>query len=233
MQRLRSILEEDLFENPKDEDTLMKIIEATTLPGDTILDSFAGSGTTGHSILKLNKLNSEYSNRKFLLIELEDKISKKVTVQRLSKVIGGYKIVKTNGEIEIIEGLGGGFKYCVLDKPLFDEFGNIRFDVTFSDLAHHIFFTETGVPLAAKFKKKKKSAQIGIYKEAAFYLLFNGIMGDKSVNGGNVLTTKILEKLPPYKGKKIIYGEGCRLSPSRLKRENIIFKQLPYEVKVS
>lgn len=228
---LKQIFNDDLFATPKPSTLIDRILRISTNSTSLILDSFAGSGTTAHSVLKLN--NEDGGNRRFILIEMENKICNSITAERIRKVINGYETIKTNDEIERVEGLKGGFKYCILDQPLFDEFGNIRQNVTFSDLAHHVFFTETGVPLDAKFKKKEKSTQIGIYKETAYYLLFNGIIGDKNVNGGNVLTTKILEKLSEYKGKKIIYGEGCRLSPSRLKRENIIFKQLPYEVKVS
>jgi adenine-specific DNA-methyltransferase len=63
--------------------------------------------------------------------------------------------------------------------------------------------------------------------------LFNGILGDRSVNGGNVLTSKTLESLPKYNGPKIIFGESNRLSSARLKKENIVFKQIPYEIKTS
>jgi hypothetical protein len=65
------------------------------------------------------------------------------------------------------------------------------------------------------------------------YLLFNGIMGDKSVGGGNVLTNEILRRLPAHEGTKVVYGEGCRLGAARLKREGIVFRQIPYEIKVS
>lgn len=224
-----------IFNNPKPVELIKYlisiIVNESVSKNDIVMDSFGGSGTTAHSVLSLNKEN--YNNLKFILIEMDQRISKDITRERVKRVINGYEYIDKNGEVKIIEGLGSGFKYCILDEPLFNEFGNIRENVTFSDLAHHIFFTETGVPLDAKFNKKGKNVQIGIYKEIAYYLLFNGIMGDKSINGGNVLTTKILEKLTGYKGKKIIYGEGCRLSSARLKRENIIFKQLPYEVKVS
>lgn len=230
-EEIRQIFGKKVFDFPKPTKLILKLIASTRFENGIFLDSFAGTGTFGHAILRLNKLFE--GNRQFILVELVENICKDITRERIVKAINGYSYSKTKEENEKVEGLGGGFKYCILDEPLFDEYGNIKENVSFNDLAHHIFFTETGVPLDAKFKNKEKSAKIGIYKETAYYLLFNGIMGDNSVSGGNVLTTKILEKLPVYKGKKIIYGEGCRLSPTRLKRENIIFKQLPYEVKVS
>jgi hypothetical protein len=61
-------------------------------------------------------------------------------------------------------------------------------------------------------------------------------MGDKSPSGGNVLTNEILKRLPEpvtKDGNKVVYGEGCRLGAARLKREGIVFKQVPYEIKVS
>lgn len=201
-----------------------------------MLDSFSGSGTTAHSVLQLNK--EDGGNRKFILIEMDEKICKEVTTERVKRVINGYEVTKTNGTKEKVEGLGGGFKYCKLGEPLFDEFGNIREDVKFNDLAHHVFFSETGVPLDSRFRGNDKNnlgigAFIGEYKGIGYYLLFNGILGDKSINGGNVLTSKVLDKLPKYKGRKIIFGEGCRLGAQRLRKENITFKQIPYEIRIS
>jgi len=66
----------------------------------------------------------------------------------------------------------------------------------------------------------------------AVYLLYNGILGDRSVNGGNILTTKTLALLPRHDGPKVVYAAGSRLSNQRLKRENITFKQSPYAIKV-
>ena len=43
--------------------------------------------------------------------------------------------------------LGGGFRYCQLGEPLFDEAGQIRPTVKFGELARHVWFTETGEPL--------------------------------------------------------------------------------------
>jgi hypothetical protein len=63
--------------------------------------------------------------------------------------------------------------------------------------------------------------------------LFNGVIGDRRVNGGNILTGELLRKLPAHDGPKVVYGEGCRLGKPRLKREGIVFKQSPYEIKVS
>ena len=149
-----------------------------------------------------------------------------MTVERIKKVSLGYE--KEDGKK--VESLGGSFRYAGLGASCFDEYGRINPEVGFSDLARHVFFTETGEPLPGK--TELISPLIGINKDTAIYLLYNGILKDKSVNGGNVLTQKVLSSLPAHDGMKVIYGMACRLSPARLKREKIIFKQIPYEIRI-
>jgi adenine-specific DNA-methyltransferase len=217
------------FDNPKPLRLLARIIRFATNKNDIILDSFAGSGTTAHAILQANKIDN--GNRKFILVEMDKSICTDVTKIRLNKVINGHTSVKTNGSTEQIDGLGSGFRFCKLSEPLFDRYGNVREGVKFNELARHVYFSETGSPISEK--AKLNTPKIGTYKGIAYYLLFNGILGDKTVNGGNVLTSKILEKLPKHNGPKIIFGEANRLGSDRLKKENIIFKQIPYEIKTS
>ncbi len=228
-QDLKSIFPESSFpfETPKPVSLIRKILQIGTDKNSIILDSFAGSGTTGQSVLDLNKKDN--GNRKFILIELEENIARKVTAERIKRVATGYEINKQNGTSEKVEGLGGGFRYCKLGEPLFDRYGNVGEGVTFKQLAYHIFFSETGVPL--KENSKLDTPLIGKYKGVAYYLLFNGILDDKTVNGGNVLTSKVLESLPKYNGDKIIFGMASRLNTTRLKKEKIIFKQIPVEIK--
>jgi adenine-specific DNA-methyltransferase len=92
-----------------------------------------------------------------------------------------------------------------------------------------VWFTETHTPLQTK--GKKASPLLGVHNGIAYYLLYNGILGDQSKDGGNVLTGKVLASLPPYKGQKVIYGELTTFNPQRLARENIVFKQVPYDIK--
>jgi len=187
------------------------------------LDSFAGSGTTAHAVLDLNA--ADEGNRQFIAIEMDDDICNSVTRERINKAIVGYKPRKGKA----VPGIGGGFRFCRLSTPLFDSDGGFAKDVKFNDLAHHIWFCETGEPLP-KGKNRRSSPLLGTHGDIAVYLLFNGVLGDKSASGGNVLTNAILEGLPTHKGQRIIYGEGCRLPNSRLNREGIVFKQIPYEV---
>ncbi len=201
-------------------------MEIATDKDSLVLDSFAGSGTTGQAVLAQNKADG--GSRRFILVEMEPEVSRGVTAQRLERVSQGYDQVKGDQE-QRVEGLGGGFRFCVLGKPMFDAGGNIAESVSFAELAAHVFFTETGVPIPAR---KVKSPLLGVHEGRAVYLLFNGVMGDKRPQGGNVLTGRVLADLPPHCGPKVVYGEGCRLSGPRLKQEGIVFRQVPYEIKV-
>ena len=103
-------------------------------------------------------------------------------------------------------------------------------EVTFEDLARHVYFTETGQPLPEDYRKQWPL--LGVKDGMAVYLLFNGIIKDKSANGGNMLTRPVLAKLPKHDGPKIIYGNGTLLSEHTLQEMGITFRQVPYEVKV-
>jgi adenine-specific DNA-methyltransferase len=214
---------ESKFDSPKPVGLIEHVLRIASKPNDIILDSFAGSGTTGHSVLQLNK---DSGNRKFILVEMDLKIAREITSVRIKRVAEGYK----NSKGEKVEGLGGGFRFATLGEPLFDEKGNIRNTVRFAELARHVYFTETGEPLPKQ--PKASSPLIGVCNGTAIYLLYNGILKDKSPDGGNVLTTNILQHLPNHKGSKVIYGTACRLGTERLRREGIVFKQLPYKLKV-
>ena len=72
----------------------------------------------------------------------------------------------------------------------------------------------------------------------AYYLLFNGILGDKRPAGGNVLTHAVLQSLlqlhaatPHPDALLVVYGEACRLGAARLAQANVVFKHIPYDVK--
>ncbi len=209
-----------VFITPKPTRLIRRILEIATDKDSLVLDSFAGSGTTGHAVLGLNQ--DDGGNRRFILVEMDPSICRNVTAQRLTRVIEGYNNTP---------GLGGGFRFCSLGEPLFDESGNIRETVAYPDLAAHVFFTETGTPIPKP--AQGNTPLLGIHNGRAVYLLFNGVMGDKRPQGGNVLTRELLQKLPPHDGPRVVYGEGCRIGENRLKRERIIFKQIPYDIKVS
>jgi adenine-specific DNA-methyltransferase len=215
------------FATPKPTRLLERVFQIATNPGDLILDSFGGSGTTGHAVLKINQAASNKKPRRFIMVEMEPKIAREVTVERVRRVAQGYS--KANGEK--VEGLGGGFRFCELGESLFDEHGEIKPSVRFADLARHVYFTETGEPLPRQ--RVPNSPFLGECRGAGIYLLFNGILGDKSANGGNILTRNVLTQLPKFDGQKVIYCAGCLLGRDRLQAERVIIRQTPYEIKVS
>lgn len=215
----------EVFMTPKPPRLVARIIQLAAGPDDLVLDSFAGSGTTGHAVLNLNQQDN--GNRRFILVEMESKIAKEITTERVRRVAQGYK----NAKGEKIEGLGGGFRYCELGEPLFDESGKIRETVSFSDLARHVYFTETGEPLPRG--RVTKSPFLGECRGVGIYLLYNGILSDKNTRGGNILTRSVLVQLPKFDGQKVIYCAGCLLGKDRLQAERIVIRQTPYEIKVS
>jgi adenine-specific DNA-methyltransferase len=217
----------DVFITPKPMRLIERVLQISTQPGDLILDSFAGSGTTGHTVLKLNRMATDTDSRRFILVELEPKVARDVTAERVRRASQGF----TSSGGERVEGLGGGLRYCELGEPLFDENGKIRETVTFGELARHVYFSETGEPLPRE--RVSKSPFLGACRGVGIYLLYNGVLRDKSANGGNVLTRAVLAELPPFDGPKVIYCAGCLLGKSRLQAERIIVRQTPYEIKVS
>jgi site-specific DNA-methyltransferase (adenine-specific)/adenine-specific DNA-methyltransferase len=216
---LRTLFGESIFAFPKPPELIASLVEQITDKDSIVLDSFAGSGTTAHAVLKQNA--EDGGNRKFILVEMEPHIARDITAERVRRVAGGY----TNAKGEQVEGLGGGFQYCRLSKePLFDATGAVREDVKFAQLAEFVWFAETGTG----FTGKAKSPLLGAHDGVAVYLLYNGILKDRSADGGNVLTAPVLALLPPHAGPKVIYAAANRLGASRLQRERIVFKQTPY-----
>lgn len=228
------------FTFPKPRALLEHLLSIGTGPNDIVLDSFAGSGTTGHAVLSLN--GQDGGRRRFVLVEMDPTIGSAVTSKRLGMAVRGYKSKDADGvSIEKIAGLGGGFQYVTLGPTLFDEYGRFRSGedkVTFAQLASHIFFTQTGEPLP-KAVNGKRSPLIGTFRGTAYYLLYNGILGDKRVGGGNVLTRDTLALLPKNplpagsgEGPKVVFGEASRLTESTCRKAGVEFKQIPYQVEV-
>jgi adenine-specific DNA-methyltransferase len=206
---------DNAFDTPKPERLIQRTLQIATNEGDLVLDSFLGSGTTAAVAHKLA--------RRYIGVEMGEHAQTHCQ-PRLKKVVDGEQ----GGISEAVNWQGGGgFKFYRLSEPVFDAAGNINQSIRFAHLAAHVWFSENRVALT----KPAKSPLLGVHNDTAYYLLFNGILGDKRPDGGNVLTSKMLRDLPPHDGTKIIYGESTRLSPARLKAENIVFKQTPYDVK--
>jgi len=222
---------DDVFITPKPTRLIQQILQIATDKDSIVLDSFAGSGTTGHAILKQNA--EDNGNRRFILVEMDENIARNVTVERVKRVVSGY----ANAKGQDVPGLGGGFQFCRLSaEPLFDSGGQIRRDVSFAQLAEFVWFAETG----AGYTGAADSPLLGVHEGRAIYLLYNGILKDKSENGGNVLNSRTLdylndilgEALPDFDGGKVVYGARTRFGKSSLFAHGISFHQLPYQLTV-
>jgi DNA modification methylase len=207
----------DAFDTPKPERLMRRILNIATNEGDLILDSFLGSGTTSAVAHKMN--------RRYIGIELGEH-AREFCAPRLQKVIQGEQ--GGISENQNWKG-GGGFRFCELGPTLFDSLGKIRLEVSFKELANHIFFTELGEPVPEGISNK--TPLIGIAQGIGIYLLFNGVIEDESPDGGNVLTPSIFNILPEHEGVKVIYGNGCTLSRTFMQKHDITFRQIPYGVK--
>ncbi len=217
---ITDIFHEKIFSFPKPASLIRHIISIATDKNDIILDSFAGSGTTGHAVLQQNA--EDGGSRRFILVEMDREIAENVTSERLRRVSCGY----TNAKGEPVSGLGGDFQYLRLSKePLFAPDGQIREDVTFSQLAAFIWFMET----KTAYTGRADSPLLGIHQGRAIYLLYNGILGDKSREGGNTLTREIFASLPRHQGPKTIYAAAV-WGREWLKAQEITFKQTPYKI---
>ncbi|MBX3423388.1 MAG: site-specific DNA-methyltransferase [Pirellulaceae bacterium] len=219
---------DDVFITPKPTQLIQRVLEIAADKDSIILDSFAGSGTTGQAVVAANKLDG--GTRRCVLVEVLPQVASPVTRQRLQRVCEGYE----GSSGVTVDGLGSGFRYCKLGRTLLDEFGDINGEVPFTDLARYVYLLETGVPVPKR--PKKDCPLLGVHQGRAIYLLYNGVLGDRRPAGGNVLTNSVLAGLPPHpegKGSRVIFGEATRLSESTLARENIVFRQIPYSLRES
>lgn len=217
-----------VFPYPKPSSLVQFLIRAATHDDRDalVLDSFAGSGTTAHATLNQNA--DDGGRRKFILVEMDPDIATGVTAERVKRVSIGM----AGGDQSTPA--GGGFQYCALSsEPLFTAHGHIRSDVAFADLARFVWFAETGGGLAVPpAPGGTASPLLGIHDGRAVMLIYNGILGDEALDGGNVLTSSLLDRLPPYDGIRVVYAAACRLGASRLARERIQFRQTPYALDV-
>ena len=176
------------FATPKPERLIKRVLEIATDEGDLVMDSFLGSGTTAAVAHKMG--------RRWIGIEMGDHAKTHCAV-RMKKVVDGEqggisKAVKWQG--------GGGFRFYELGEPLLDERGQIAESIPYDVLAAHIWWQDTGTAWnkckmengKCKIDEETKSPLLGIHDGVAYALLYNGILHDRSVNGGNVLTRQTL-----------------------------------------
>jgi adenine-specific DNA-methyltransferase len=219
MKEMLALFGDEPFGTPKPEKLLNTILTISTDENDIVLDSFLGSGTTAAVAHKMG--------RRYIGIEMGDHAETHCQ-PRLRKVIDGEQ----GGISKAVEWQGGGgFTFYRLGETVFDEEGRINPEVRFASLAAHLWFSETGHP----WRGNAKQPFLGIHDGTAYALLYNGILGDRSISGGNVLTRPLLTLLrrqaDGFGGPWVVYGEMSRITPPGLQREGVTFKQTPYDIK--
>ena len=212
---------DDVFGTPKPERLIQRILHLATNPGDLVLDSFLGSGTTAAVAHKMG--------RRWIGIEMGEH-AQTHCLPRLEKVVAGEP-----GGISAAANWagGGGFRFFQLGQPVFLADGDINPEIRFATLAAWVWYQETRTPWAPE-AAGEATPLLGVHEGCAYFLLYNGILGDRRPQGGNVLTGPLLatlNALAPHAGPRVVYGESCRLSPARLKALGIAFKQIPYDIR--
>ena len=212
---LFNIFNKKVFDFPKPPSLIQYIINFLADKNDLILDSFAGSGTTAHAVLNLNK--EDGGNRKFILVEMED-YAESITAERVKRVIQGYGEGK-----KAVEGTGGSFDFYELGQPIFKEDKNLNEEIGEDKIREYIYYTETRQHLKRK-RQKEHWYLLDTYNETGYYFYYEkDRLTALSIDTLNIVT----EKAEQY----IIYADVCLLDKDYMLKHNIIFKKIPRDIK--
>ena len=223
---LRNILEPNAFSYPKPSLLIKEIISLCTQKGDIILDSFAGSGTTAHAVLSLNK--EDGGNRKFILIECED-YADTITAKRVRRVINGVPDAR---DAALQEGLGGSFTYCTLGDPIEVETMLTGEALpSYPVLAANLLYTTAGVSVGTDtLEAQNDDGLFHIDDQKDYYLLYKPDLEYLRSNAA-ILNLERAERLcnaSRENGRKaIVYAAGNYVGQRELTKMGIIFCQLP------
>lgn len=198
------------FDTPKPSRLIERILQISTNKDDLILDSYAGSGTTAHAVLNLNKADD--GNRKFIIIEMED-YANRITAERVKRVIKGY------GDKE---GTGGSFDFYELGPALFLEDGNLNEAVGIDQIREYIWYSETQKPFTAPTNTQNE-AFLGIENDTAFYFYY---APDEITSLDHEFLASIKTKAEQY----VIYADNCLLTKEFMAKYHIIFKKIPRDI---
>ncbi len=179
---VKQIFGSAVFETPKPVGLIRRILELATEPNEQhiVFDSTAGSGSTAHAVLELNK--EDGGNRKFILVQqaYDNKenekehlnICQKITAERVHRVIKGYKYKTQSGKEQKVEGLGGSFTYARLGPPLFNEYRDLGERLpSYEEIAKYVFYTETSREFDQS-RINRETGKIGEHNGASYYLLY-------------------------------------------------------------
>ena len=197
------------FDTPKPPRLIERVLTISSDKDSIILDSFAGSGTTAHAVLNLNKQDG--GNRKFILVEMED-YAEDTTAERVRRVIKGYSDV---------EGTGGDFTFFELGERLLDENGNINEAVSTEKIRNYIWYMETHTKLPEKTPDSEY--YLGTNADTAYYFAYEK---DRLTELNYDLLSQLKVKADNY----VIYADTCTLSESELLRYSISFRKIPRDI---
>lgn len=202
------------FDFPKP-NTLIEYLLGFYMDKDSIvLDSFAGSGTTAHAVLNMNKADG--GHRKFILIEMMD-YADTITAERVKHVINGYGEDKKK-----VEGTGGSFGYYELGERLLLENGNLNPNIGLDKIREYIWYMETRITFMNEESGDTKYF-LSVYNDTAYYFYYEE---DKVTVLDNDFLAQIQTKADCY----VIYADICSISNERLQRFNIVFKKIPRDI---
>lgn len=201
-----------VFDYPKPVRLIQRIVQVTTQKNSIILDSFAGSGTTAHAVLNMNKADG--GNRKFILVEMMD-YADSITAERVRRVIKGYGEGK-----KAVEGTGGNFSYYELGQPIFNG-ELLNEEIGEEEIRKYVYYTETRNPLEPR--KQEEPAYMGTYMDTAYYFHY---LKDESTTLDRDFLKTIKTRALGY----VIYADTCLLSENELNRYHITFKKIPRDI---
>jgi len=210
------------FDFPKPVKLIKNLIASVQDDECIILDSFAGSGTTGHAVLELNK--EDGGNRKFILLQMPEatkaepkkNICKEITRERVKLAIEkfGYK---------------SGFKYYRLGIPLDAETMLAGQLPTYNQFAKYVYYLCTGENLEAENKIKEKDFYVGEYGKQAIYLVYKQDYETLTRLALNLTLAEKIKEQQPGK-KRIVYAPSCFLDEEYLTDNQIEFVGIPYSL---
>jgi adenine-specific DNA-methyltransferase len=221
---ISQIFGEKVFENPKDHEVIKRLIRYVTQNRKDIvvLDSFAGSGTTAHSVLDLN--NEDGGNRRFILVEQEN-YANKITADRVRRIIKGVKNAKDE---KLKKGFGGTFSYFEIGDPI--EMESIlqgKKLPSYKEFARYLYYTATG----EEFDENSINEMNGFIGESKNYEVFAFYKPDLAWLKSNALTLEGLEALPEFhKKNRLIFAPAKYVDDRTLLEYRVEFCQLPYEI---
>jgi len=214
--QLKKIFQEKTFDTPKSVDFIEYCLQQATDKDSIILDSFAGSGTTAHAVLNLNKQDG--GNRKFILIEMED-YANTITAERVKRVITGYGEDKKK-----TEGTGGSFDFYELGEPLFLEEDILNESVGIENILKYIWYSETRTPFTPPLEGLgEANYRIGSKDQTDYYFYY---IKEAITTVDYDFMAKIKHKASQY----IIYADNCLLEKDFMLKHHIIFKKIPRDI---